>query len=93
MNSDGYVTSGNTETYTYDGEGRVLRKSLRFNNRVDYPFETDYSYDSLDRVTNVTYSAQYQSGNTRKVLQHSYDVASRISSQVFDGQTFASNLV
>lgn len=93
VNSGGYVTSGNTETYSYDTDGRVIRKSLKFNNRTDYPFETDYSYDSLDRVKNVTYPAQYQSGNTRKVLQHNYDVASRISSEVFDGQTFASNIV
>jgi RHS repeat-associated protein len=93
VNSDGYSTSGNTETYTYDADGRVLRKRLKFNNRVDYPFDTDYSYDSLDRVQNLTYPAQYQSGNARKILSHNYDVASRISSEVFDGQTFASNIV
>jgi RHS repeat-associated protein len=89
---DGYSTSGNTETYTYDADGRIIRKSLSFNNRVSYPFETDYSYDSLDRVKNVTYPAQYLNGNARKVLQHDYDVASRLSSLVFDGQTFASNI-
>ncbi len=82
-----------TETYGYaDGEGRVTSKSLTLTNRSSNPFVTDYSYDNLDRVSNVIYPAEYQNGGARKTVHHDYDNASRLSGLTFDGQTFASNI-
>ena len=55
------TSSVSTETYGYDdGEGRVTSKTLTVNNRPS--FVTDYSYDNLDRVSNVIYPAEYQNG-------------------------------
>src|SRR3989442_8463071 len=82
-----------TETYGYaDGEGRVTSKTLTLTNRSSNPFVTDYSYDNLDRITNVTYPAEYQNGGARKTVHHDYDNASRLSGLTFDGQSFMSNI-
>src|SRR3989442_11813875 len=82
-----------TETYGYaDGEGRVTSKTLTLTSRPSNPFVTDYSYDNLDRVTNVIYPAEYQNGGARKTVHHDYDNASRLSGLTFDGQSFASNI-
>ena len=84
-----------TETYAYtDGEGRVNSKTLTLNSRPDNAFATGYIYDSLDRVTHVLYPRQYPSGeSSRKYVDHTYDIASRLSSLTFDGQTQASGFV
>jgi RHS repeat-associated protein len=93
VSSSDYNTSGNTETLAYDTNGRVIRKTGRFNNRVDYPFETDYAYDSLDRMTNLTYPTTYSNGGVRKIAHNDYDVASRLSGLTYDGQSHASSMV
>jgi len=82
-----------TENYTYDTEGRVSSKSLTLTSRSSYPFVTDYIYDSLDRIRDVRYPAEYSNGNARKVVHHDYDVASRLTGVTFDSQSFASNAV
>ncbi len=90
----GYSTSGNTETFHFDSEGRVDSKTLTFNNRTNYPFAVNYTFDALDRVENVTYPSEYLNGTQpRKVVHHEYDNASRLSSLTYDGQSFASNIV
>ena len=48
-----------TESYAYDTEGRVSAKTLTLTSRPSHPFATDYIYDSLDRVSNVLYPAEY----------------------------------
>ena len=90
------TTSGvSTEAYGYDdGEGRVTSKTVTLNGRSSYPFATDYAYDSLDRVKNITYPAEYSNGSApRKVVHHDYDIASRLSTLTYDSQSFASNIV
>jgi RHS repeat-associated protein len=84
-----------TESYGYtDGEGRVTSKTLTLTTRSSYPFVTDYSYDSLDRVTDVQYPAEYGNGNApRKAIHQTYDIASRLTGLTYDGQFFASNIV
>lgn len=84
-----------TETFGYDdGEGRVTSKTLTITGRSNYPFTTDYAYDSLDRVKNITYPAEYLNGAApRKVVHHDYDLASRLSTLTYDSQSFASNIV
>jgi len=90
------TTSGvSTEAYSYgDGEGRVTAKPLTLYGRSSYPFATDYAYDSLDRAKNITYPAEYLNGSApRKVVHYDYDLASRLSTLTYDGQSFASNIV
>jgi RHS repeat-associated protein len=89
------VTSSgvSTESYTYDTEGRVSAKTVTLNSRSSYPFVTDYIYDSLDRIKDVRYPAEYVNNGARKLVHRDFDVASRLSGLTFDGQTFASNMV
>jgi len=91
------VTTANISTASYsydDGEGRVTSKTLTLASRSGYPFVTDYIYDTLDRVTDVRYPAEYGNGSApRKVVHHDYDLASRLSGLTYDSQSFASNIV
>ncbi len=90
------TTAGvSTETYGYtDGEGRVNSKTLTLNSRPNNEFATGYIYDSLDRVSRALYPREYPSGDaSRKYVDYTYDIASRLSSLTFDGQTQASNIV
>lgn len=83
-----------TETYSYDGEGRINSKMLTFTSRPNYPLVTDYVYDSMDRLTDVHYPAQYgMVAAPRKVVHHDYDVASRLSGLKVDGVDYASNIL
>jgi YD repeat-containing protein len=85
-----------TESYDFDTEGRVFNQTLRLTSRYDFPFQTNYSYDSLDRVIDVQYPAEYGNGNgsppPRKSIHHTYDIASRLTGLTYDGQSFASNI-
>lgn len=55
---------------------------------------TTYLYDTLDRVKEIRYPAQYTpTGAPRKIVQQSYDVASRLSALTVDGQQQAGNVV
>jgi RHS repeat-associated protein len=83
-----------TESYGFDAEGRVSSKTLTLSSRSSYPFVTDYSYDSLDRATDVRYPAEYLNGSQpRKVVHHDYDIASRLTGLTYDSQSFASSIV
>jgi RHS repeat-associated protein len=88
------TTAGvSSESFTYDGEGRVFERSLTLDSRPSYPFVTNYSYDTLDRVTDVTYPNQYGVGySARKVVHQDYDVASRLSGVKVDGASYASQI-
>ena len=83
-----------TETYAYtDGEGRVNSKTVSLPNRPGVDFATDYTYDSLDRVFRVLYPREYGNGaGPRKLVENTYDIASRLSGLTFDGQTQAANI-
>ena len=88
------TTSGvSTESYTFDTAGHISSKTLTLTSRSSYPFVTDYIYDSLDRVKDVRYPAEYGYGSARRYVHHNYDVASRLSSLTYDSQNFASNIV
>jgi RHS repeat-associated protein len=89
------TTAGvSTESYAFDVEGRVSSKTLALNSRPGYDFATDYNYDSLDRVFRVLYPREYGNGaGPRKLVEHTFDIASRLSGLTFDGQTQASNIV
>ncbi len=81
-----------TEAICYDTEGRTSGKTLTLTSRSNYPFAIDYSYDSLDRVSNVTYPSEYGNGGARKLIHHEYDIASRLTTLTWDGVTQASGI-
>ena len=87
------TTGVSTEGYSYDTEGRVSSNVLTLASRTSYPFATDYTYDSLDRVKNVTYPTQYGNSGSRKIVHHDYDLAGRLNGLTYDSQSFASNIV
>jgi len=88
------TTSGlSTESFNYDTEGRISDRTLSLNSRASYPFVTDYIYDSLDRVKDLRYPAQYGNGGSRKLVHHDFDIASRLTTLTYNGQTQASNIV
>jgi RHS repeat-associated protein len=83
-----------TETFDYDSEGRLAETNLVFASRPSYPALTEFIYDSLSRLTNTRYPAQYSvTGTPRKLVQHDYDVASRVSGLKVDGADYASQIV
>lgn len=90
----GIATSGvSAESYVYDSEGRISVKSIVINGRP--PMETDYAYDTLGRVEDITYPKR-EPGVTlspRKVVHHDYDVASHLTSLTVDGAAHASQIV
>ena len=82
-----------TESYGFDAEGRVSSKTLTLTSRPGFPFVTNYTFDKLNRLTDVLYPAQYGNGAApRKAVHHDYDIASRLSGLTYDGQSFASNI-
>ncbi len=61
------------EDYVYDTEGRVSSSTLTLSSRPNNPQQTSYLYDTLSRVTEARYPAQYGlAGNPRKVVQYTY---------------------
>ncbi|MGH9949122.1 MAG: RHS repeat-associated core domain-containing protein, partial [Pyrinomonadaceae bacterium] len=82
------------ETFTYDVEGRVSENTKTVQWRANYPFVTSYLYDTLDRVKEVHYPAQYGlAGSPRKIVANTYDAASRLTTMTVGGQTAASDIV
>lgn len=50
------TTAGvNTTSYSFDTQGRIASRTLTLNSRPSYPFLINYTYDSLDRMTDVQY--------------------------------------
>ena len=82
------------EDYLYDAEGRVSDYTQTLAARPGNPLTTSYLYDTLSRATDVRYPAQYGlAGNPRKVVQHTYDTASRLSQLKYDGQQQAGDIL
>ena len=82
------------QAYTYDVEGRVSDFTQKIKYRESYPMELDYLYDSLDRVKEVKYPAQYGiAGSPRKIVAHTYDAASRLTAMTYNGTQQAGNIV
>jgi RHS repeat-associated protein len=77
----------------YDIEGRVSQVKQTFAGRESYPLYTNYLWDTLSRIKEVRYPQRYGSGEARKVVTHSYDIASRLTELKYDGTTMASGPV
>ena len=91
----GVTVSGiSTESFAFDTEGRVSSRTLTLTSRSSYPFVTDFIYDTVQRITDIRYPAEYGNGaQGRKLVHHNYDGASRLTGLTVDGQSHASNLV
>lgn len=82
------------EEYTYDVEGRISERTQTVAYRENYPMTTSYIYDTLDRVKDVLYPAEYGLTNSpRKLVQHTYDSASRLTALKVDGQQQAGDIL
>ncbi len=82
------ITTSNvlTEEYGYDSESRVNEYKQTVSGRESYPMTTSYLYDTLDRVKEVTYPAQYGLvGNPRKIFAQTFDTANRLTSLTYNG--------
>lgn len=84
-----------TEDYSYDGEGRVQEKRIKFNGRTQ-PMTITYSYDALGRLVQTTYPEQYRDNITnsaRKLVTQSYDAASRVTGLKVNNVDYASQII
>ena len=88
------ITDGaGTVALTYDVEGRLCKEKRTFSGRTSYPLESEFLYDTLDRVKEIKYPKQYGvSGTPQKIVQVTYDEASRLTSLTYDSQSFASQI-
>ncbi|MEP7339811.1 MAG: hypothetical protein ABI977_18880 [Acidobacteriota bacterium] len=92
------VTGGmGSETMQYDSEGRLSQAIQSFTGRTD-SLQTNYQWDSLDRMEKLTYPMRHGSGDlARREMTQAYDMAGRIDSLKYDdaqtAQLFASSPV
>ncbi|HEX8140108.1 MAG TPA: lamin tail domain-containing protein [Pyrinomonadaceae bacterium] len=88
------TTAGvSTDAFTYDVEGRLATRTQTFVGRSGYAMVTDYLYDSLDRITDIRYPAEYGTGAApRKVVHQDYELASLLGSLKVDGADYASQI-
>lgn len=90
------TTAGvSTEEYHYDSEGRADSQTMTLQSRASFPMVTSYTYDTLDRVTDVYYPTEYGAGANGanlagKHIHHDYDAASRLAGLQVDGASYAS---
>jgi hypothetical protein len=83
-----------TEGFSYDTEGRIYESTETVDGRTSYPMKMTYLYDSLDRTKEVRYPAQYGiSGSPRKIIEPTYDTASRLSTLKVNGVVQAGDIV
>lgn len=90
------TTAGvSTTSYSFDpSDGRVLARTLTLNSRPSHPFSLNYTYDSLERVSDFQYPNEYGNGSAlRKWVHRDFDIAGRVTSLTFNGQSHASNFV
>ncbi len=84
------VAGVSQETFVYDNEGRPIEQTLNITARPGFPLTTNFLYDSLDRVKETQYPAQYgQPNNPRKVVAQGYDVAERVGAVKVNNQQIA----
>lgn len=87
------VTAGaSTQTFSYDDpEGRQNQSSLTVNGRA--PYLINYVYDSLGRVRDVRYPAEYGLyAAPRKLMHQDFDAGGRLSGVQMDSVSYASDI-
>lgn len=77
-----------------DAEGRVSDSTQTMTSRSSYPMTTSYTYDSLNRVTDVRYPAQYGlPGSPRKLVHNAFQIGSGLTALTVDGQVQAGDFI
>jgi RHS repeat-associated protein len=79
-----------TEDFAYDGEGRPFRKTLTLASRPGYPMAVEYTYNSINKITDVRYPSQYGAGGATKYVHYDFDVAGRLTALNVNGASFGS---
>lgn len=75
-----------TDELSYDNEGRVTQQKRTLLTRSNYPLYTNYSYDTLSRVTSTQLPNQYGlAGSPRKLIENTFDTSSRLTSLKVNG--------
>lgn len=100
-----YVTSGDltklyrvtaagvsTEEYGYDLEGRLSSKTVTLVSRPAYPFNVQYVYDTLNRVTDLLYPSQYGAATANKTVHQDYDSAGQLAALKVNGAAYGSQI-
>ncbi len=83
-----------TEEYGYDAEGRVSSKKLTMMDLQDFPHVIDYNYDSLSRLKDIRYPAEYgMAGAPRKLVQSDYGAGGQLVRLTVDGVEYISEIV
>ncbi|MEQ1606438.1 MAG: RHS repeat-associated core domain-containing protein [Pyrinomonadaceae bacterium] len=82
-----------TEENAFDTEGRISSYKLTLDAQPYKPFETNYSYDTAHRLTQIDYPKKYQmSAETQAAVVPSYDQASRLTQLNYEGTTYLSDI-
>ncbi len=89
---NGLPTGFGNESFDYDTEGRLSSLTQSYGNSRNVT--TSYTFDSLDRVSQVSYPAQNgQVGNPIRNVVPTYDIASRLNTLTYNGAAMATNPV
>jgi RHS repeat-associated protein len=83
-----------TQTYEYgDPEGRLRATSLELTSWPAQLLVVSYTYDSLDRVSDLRYPAGYNVGGAqRQHIHHEYGLAGRLMGIKLNGEDVASEM-
>lgn len=89
------ITAGTlTEEYSYDSQSRISEFKQTLDDYSSRPMRLNYLYDTLDRVKEITYPAQYPTfGSPRRTVARTYDSASRLSTLTYNGVQQAGDIV
>ncbi len=81
------------EENAFDSEGRIAEYKVTLDGRTSYPFETDYTYDSAHRLTQIDYPKAWgMSGDPRKAVVPIYDETSRLTGLTVDAASILSSV-
>ncbi len=84
---------GGSISYGYDNFGRLQTKTQSINGLTGFDQVVEYTPDSLNRLGQTKYPAQYGlPQDPRKIITKSFDAASRVSGLQVAGTAFASNV-
>jgi RHS repeat-associated protein len=73
-----------TETFGYDPFGRLGSDQVILAARSSYPLETDYAYDTMDRLIAVTYPVPYGFSTARRIVSTPIGVDGRLKQVLVD---------
>ncbi len=91
-----FVTAAGVSTteFGFDTFRRINQKTTTLLTRPNNPMVVNYGYDSLSRVSDVTYPTPHGiAGGTQKNLHYDFDIVGRMTNLKVDNVDYASNFV